>query len=577
MDPTTDRHDPEAPIPDEALAARVRAAVDGWTMPPQRLDQSTWRDRVGGRPSGRGRGWGVRLGGAGVAAVVVTMTAALAAVWLTTRPSPPGVAGAPSGSPGGSAFAPSASASATALPTLAVNGSLPEPSRLVVRSNGLFQVADLSTGRLGRLVTSNVDGPTTLFPRPGGGWLCVCGDWVAFSDSRPTGLAISLQTADAAGEADPPVPLRGVRGDTDPGPGGTDGELAAVNAFASPDGRVAYVAWTVRNGATGWTGGIDVVDLATASVLSSAPLKFPEPQGAGWQPARVAPQVAISPSGETVLVSRWADIPAATPPWAKEHWTAPFDGRTIGSLTLVSSSPAEGCDPIDQGLIDDARIYVLCSMPGGGVIVERNHLDGSAIDSSPLPGMTSGLSGATTVVRRGDLLYLWDARSRTLARFDLSNGRVETATATAVTPATDPLDAAAAFGRGLGRWIAPAALAKAVLDPGMVVSPDGGRVYALGIDHIDTESDRSRGVYAFDARTLESVGHWAPTADFVSLAISGDGQYVYAAGLPDRDSSGSQIDTGASITVFDTQNGAVRLIAGQLDHGSLTFPSGIAQ
>jgi len=216
-------------------------------------------------------------------------------------------------------------------------------------------------------------------------------------------------------------------------------------------------------------------------------------------------------------------------------------------------------------------------MPGGGVTVERNHLGGTVIDSTPIPGMTSGLSGATTVVRRGDLLYLWDARSSTLARFDLSTGRVETATATAATPATGPLDAVAGLGRGLGRWIAPSALAKAFLDPGMVVSTDGSRIYALGIDHIDIESDRSRGVYAFDARTLESIGHWAPTADFVSLAISGDGRYVYAAGQPDRDSSGLQINTGASITVFDSQNGAIRLIAGQLDHGSLTFPSGIAQ
>ncbi|MFL5707786.1 MAG: hypothetical protein ACJ77Y_02190, partial [Chloroflexota bacterium] len=527
MDPTPDRPGASSTSDDEALGLRIRSAVDGWRLPPQRLDEPTWRDRVGGRGGARRRGWWARLAGPAVAAVVVTMVAALGAVWLTSPSGRQGVATTPSSSPSSptpSRAYPSAATSvrpgASPLPTLVIDGELPDPSRLMVRNDGSFRLADLSTGRLGQRATMGVDGPATLFPRPGGGWLCVCGDWIP-RGNRPTGVDIDLETWNAAGEPDPPALLRSVRGEADrTASESAQPELADVNAAASPDGRLAFVGWSVRHGTAGWSGGIDVVDLATATVISSTPMTFSEPDGAdGKTTTRIAPHVALSPSGDLVLVSTrwWAENGQEIAPSGTEHWTAPFDGRRIGPLTSAGNSPGESCEALDSGLIDDASFYVLCWARSGGFAVERANLDGSTIDRTSIR-VSAHLDGLANVVRQADVLYIWDARVNALSRIDLNTARVESTTATAVVPPAGPLDAMAALGRGLGRWIAPQVLAKAFLDPGIVVSPDGTRVYALGVDETGTDGEAgSRGVFVFDARTLESLGHWQPTADFVSL------------------------------------------------------------
>ena len=42
---------------DEPIARLVRTVADEWRMPPQRLEQPTWRDQVGGgADAGRGAG-----------------------------------------------------------------------------------------------------------------------------------------------------------------------------------------------------------------------------------------------------------------------------------------------------------------------------------------------------------------------------------------------------------------------------------------------------------------------------------------------------------------------------------------
>ncbi|MFL5683891.1 MAG: YncE family protein, partial [Chloroflexota bacterium] len=433
---------------------------------------------------------------------------------------------------------------------------------MMVRNDRSFQVADLATGRIRQPATNGFDWPTTMLARPGGGWVCICGEWAGFGGNRPTGVDISIQISNAAGEPDPPVLLRSVRGEADPSASqAAQPELADAAAVASSDGRLAFVSWSGRRGAAGWGGGIDVVDVATATVISSTPLTFKEPEDANGQTTtRVAPQVELSPAGDLVLVSSrwWAENGQAIASSGTEHWTASFDGRTIGGLTPAGSSAGPSCEALDTGLIDEASFYVLCWIRGGGFAVEREHRDGSLIDRTPIPGTAAGPEGLPTITRQGDQLYMWDPRATALSRFDLTTAGVESATATAVVAPAGPLDAMAALGRGLGRWIAPQALAKTFLDPGLVVSPDGTRVYALGIDENGPNGESgSRGVFVFDAKTLGSLGHWTATADFVSLAISGDGRFLYVAGQPGRDAAGAEVSTGASVTVFDTRNGAV--------------------
>jgi hypothetical protein len=577
MDPTPDRSTQGPATPDdEELGALVRAVVDDWHLPPQRLDQPTWRDRVEGR-SARSRarhGWLVRLGAPAVTAIAVTVIVAFGAVWLTARPTDTRIAKpAPSATSTASGSTSSPTAGPSVLPALFVDGELPDPSRVMVRNNAWYQVADLATGRLGQVATHSYDGPTTFFPRPGGGWICVCGDWVAFSGNRPTGVDVVLETSDATGVPGSRTRIRSIRGDEDPGTGGTaQPELADVRASGSADGRLAFVGWSVRHGADGWSGGIDVVDLGAASVISSTLLDFDEPAGADGQPStRIAPVATLSPAGDAVLVASL---------WYADNGLAisPSDGRMIGSLKPAGASPSERCVEVDRGLIDATRFYALCWTQDGHFVVERSRADGTAIDRTPVPGMSAGLDGGTNVVRQGDAVFLWDAHATTLSRFDLATAAVETAKATAALPSGGPLDAVAALGRRLGRWIAPPVLAKTYLDPGIVASPDGTRIYAVGIESsAGHDEDGSRGVFVFDAVTLETVDHWLPTADFVSLAVSGDGRFLYAAGQPDRDAAGNDVRTGASITVFDTRDGSVRLIAGQLDHSFLTFPSPVVR
>ena len=88
------------------------------------------------------------------------------------------------------------------------------------------------------------------------------------------------------------------------------------------------------------------------------------------------------------------------------------------------------------------------------------------------------------------------------------------------------------------------------------------------------EPSGSTGVFVFDASTLAPLGTWQPTADYVSVAVSADGRFVYAAGLPGLDASGNRrTNQQASITVFDTFDGSVRLIAGKLGSEMLSFIS----
>ena len=562
---------------DEQLSALVRATADDWRLPPQRLDQPSWRDRVGGRSTRRRRGWLARLVTPATTAIVGTVIAAFVAVWLTAPRTaivgkPPPASGAPP-----SATSPTRPTAST-LPALFRDGALPDPAQLVVRSGGAYQIADLAKGTLGAVLISPYTGPTTVLARPGGGWLCICGDWTGMSAGRPTGIDLTLQWVDADGRAGPGAVLRTIRGAADPAlPDASQPELVDVRASASADGRSAFVGWSARKGAAGWTAGIDVIDIATAKVVSSTPLAVAEPTGARAGPTtRIAPVVASGPSGDRVLVSDawYVEEPSPTPPSGTDHWIASFDGRTIGSLKAAAARPSEPCAEFESGLVDASTYYVLCWTPDGRLLAERNGVDGTPVGQTELPRLDGRLDGGSLVIRRGDLLFLWDPVDARLTRFDLRSGAVDSATATAAVPATSPLDALAALGRQVGRWIAPTTLAKAFLSPALAISADGTRIYALGIDSAGGDgSGGSRGVYVFDAGSLQPVGHWAPTADFVSLAISPDGRFVYAAGQAGVDAAGNKSADRASITVYDSADGSVRLIAGRLSSGGISFPA----
>ena len=152
------------------------------------------------------------------------------------------------------------------------------------------------------------------------------------------------------------------------------------------------------------------------------------------------------------------------------------------------------------------------------------------VTDQDLPDVGGGTDHGNLTVRVGDSLFLWGPSARTLARIDLQTGKVETATAPSAAVGDDLFGGLAGLGRDFGRWLAPPAVAKSYLDPGIVASADGSRIYAIGVvGESDSTPGGSTGVFAFDASTLELLGHWQPTADFTSIGLSADGEFLYAA------------------------------------------------
>jgi hypothetical protein len=464
-----------------------------------------------------------------------------------------------------------------------LNGALPAPTRVTVQAGDVYRVADLASGTIGDPSIARYSGPTTLVATPDG-WSCVCGSSMSSTASGlPSSLVLSLATIKPDGTPGATTPIRTLQGEPDPTTSADfQGGVVDSSAVGSADGRFAFVGWAVRKGASGWSAGIDVVDTLTGTVLQSLHLPTTEPAAAsGRAISRSAPLVSPSPtSSTTVLISSswYADGESfAVPPSGTDHWTASVDAWALSKPTPVGSTDGTDCGEAGAGLIDATRYYVVCVTSSGAVMIDRRSVDGTRIDRTQVSS-SSGLELGSLVVRQGDRLFVWDPLGMRLSRFDLHTAVVEDATGTAVVPTTSPLDGLAALGRQVGRWLAPPVAAKVLVRPGLVASPDGTRIYGLGIDSLSGDgSGGSRGIFAFDAATLAPVGHWAPTADLESIAISPDGRFAYAAAPGGVDATGAFARNAASITVYDTSDGSVRLLAGNLGADALYFPGPVAR
>ena len=119
-------------------------------------------------------------------------------------------------------------------------------------------------------------------------------------------------------------------------------------------------------------------------------------------------------------------------------------------------------------------------------------------------------SGTPLVDPSGKVAVLWGPVGKTLARIDIASGTISTVTAKIAATTADPV---ADLAHAIGRWIAPPVAAKVFIDPGLVLSPDGTRIFALAADTGNGEAVSSQGVFVFDGATLEQVAHWPPTAD----------------------------------------------------------------
>ncbi|HKB27894.1 MAG TPA: hypothetical protein VKC59_02630 [Candidatus Limnocylindrales bacterium] len=559
------------PIDDDDVARLVREVAEGWVMPPVRLDQPSWRDRIRGpreRRSAALEGWFGRLGQAATAAIVLTVAAALVAVYLTGPRAGVGESPNPAS---GRAPTPTAGAAASPLPKLFLNGDLPSPATVLVQLAQMnFAYVDLASGSLGSPLTSSSWG-SQVHPAPSGGLVCLCIGADGYAQGNFTHMTVSLERFDAAGTVVSRTVVVDVTGQPDPR-GATADQTGHVSAAAtfSADGRYAYLGWSARAHPS-WTSGVTIVELDTGSITQRVTL--PEKSdGSGDSRTYVDAPRVVGTAGGRVVIDRNGYTYAAASAASSYHtssdlFLATVSGGTLGDPVALALGTGCGNDVTLAGGLADGGLWLSCATYETGVlnVIRRLKPDLSLAGDTSVGAAT--VEGSTSVLSAdGASLFAWNPISLTLTRVNLATGESATGQAPKPGAAIDPLTA-------LGHWLAPSAAAKSVLQAGISISPDGSRIYALGIDGNPQGPGfvGSAGVLVFDARTLAPLGRWAPTADFDSIAVSADGSLVYAAGAPDVGADGAQTNQQASITVFDSTSGTVRLIAGQLGHGTVTF------
>jgi hypothetical protein len=250
-------------------------------------------------------------------------------------------------------------------------------------------------------------------------------------------------------------------------------------------------------------------------------------------------------------------------------------GKIAGVETLpAGSGGADGCAySLTAGWASADAFYSVCGvapstyilMNPGGTVLARTALGGTG------PSVETVSGGSEVVDAAAGLLYHWDPISRTLTRLDLATGSITGTVTAAPTSASDAPGAAdagpvdlAGIGRAIGGWLAPSATAKTILQPGLALSPDGTRVYALGILPPQNYISGSTGVDVFDTTSMRQVDHWAPLGDLVSIATSSDGRQVYVAAAAETTATGGQTDRPGALFVYDAPNGRLHLIAGDL-------------
>ncbi len=575
-------------LDDADIGRIVRDVADGWTMPAVRLDQPGWRDRVRSprvRRAAAIRGWTGRLGQAAGAALALTVGAALLGVWLTRPPGPAGQTAVPSrnGSANTTPRPRSSQPLPSQLPKLFVDGEVPSPSQLVVSVESDYAIVDLAKGTIGKTIASGQWG-TDLRRSPDGSLYCICLSGDRYASGSFTHFKVAWNSYDATGAVTASTQIGDYTGGPDPRDAASQdlAQHVAVHVTYASDPRLAFVGWTVHSNPV-WKSGFVVVDVRDGSILQRIDLPDKADGTADSRTGVDAPRVVGAIGGARLAVAR---------PWYS--WSPPVSsnptmvfGADAYSAALVGNHIA-AVDPLPAALGCGDAVTAAGTLPGSGfwlgcvansyrqAIIRRVAGDGHVIGNTVVQaaGDLGGDASSTSAVSPdGRAVFLWDPTADVLTRVDLATGDTSTGTGQTTADLGGPLSA-------LGRWLTPTAEAKVLLSSGIAISPDGSRVYALGIS-LDgvagADTSGSAGVFVFDTSTMVQVAHWNPTADFVSLAVSRDGGIVYAAGSPQFNANGTSTTQAASITAFDASSGSIRLIAGQLGSGFLLFPSTIVR
>jgi hypothetical protein len=459
----------------------------------------------------------------------------------------------------------------TPLPSLEIiGGRIPTEERLV-QGNGLA-VLDLATGTL-RPVSNGADGPYLAVPD--GGFVCAC--TVLDPNLSPGAVTVRFRRIDRDGRA--VVNRRILRFDeAEAVPGMTDG-WSYIAALA-PDARSLYVLSALRD-TSSWTIRLQAVDTATGKLLSdrqlhTASLRLAEPRPSGTPDPNAPPDglilwlnaLTVRRDGQFLFVAvNSAEVHRDA--WITQNleWMVPVDAGVPGvPMPLVDSDVVRDVQWCLTGpAFAGDTMAQLCSQADGStepLVVRRVTTSAQLLE--PVPLAASSFDGRTAIAtavdqQRGALL-IWDAGKHVLARVDLERGDVKSVEAPeTMLPSED-------------RLLEPSRGYLGVY-PGVVLSPDSARIYALGIGRGRSEMGVSSGVWVFDGDTLEVLDRFEPRAMLTSLAVSADGTFVYASSPAGFDVEGHE-NPGwpASVTVYDALNGEIQVLYGAVDSTSwLTF------
>jgi hypothetical protein len=366
-----------------------------------------------------------------------------------------------------------------------------------------------------------------------------------------------------------------------------------VSASTAPDGRTIYVGTAVR-GRQAWELSVAVVDLDAGRVVQRRvidrvpltrrvenPAVAPSPASPVDAPTFASagpPDVRFSPDGRHAMLFSWLETDTGP---GRPHWLATLQGGLLRDVEPFRDRAdwleSNGC--VDEGFASATTYYALCATWTASPKLSWMKLGGPEREislegvGSPNSFMVDGVLDAA----RGKY-YVWSPDTLGVARIDLLGGRLERQVR--ITPAkTGTSDEGPLMGlaHALSGWLAPAAVAKTFLQPALALSPDGSRLYAIGVRNEQNRMSASTGLWVVDSATLSLVAHWEPTADFASVAATSDGRFVLTSGLPRADADGNENDWPASLTAYDARTGEIRLIAGDLGTGWVYFPREISR
>lgn len=550
---------------DDELGGLIRNVADRWSPPSERSARRPWERRA---DRGRGAIPGRVVAGLGVA-VIAALLVVLSAPYLGLLRQ---LGVGPSSSPSGIGASPSAAA--TPLPKLATYGDPLPPTRLVV-GDYQYQILDLSTGTMSGSIGPGA-GCDSVARTDDGSIACAV---VGHAGAQGTVL-VRLAMVDTAGRTTGAVTLAEYAPDAYPQVPNT----VVARTMFDPARALIYVSHVTRH-LDSWSISIDLFrvpsgspagTLEVARIPATGGLIDNPDNGPGemLDPELLAPQLQIAPGGRH-LVARSALVQNQGAASAL-FWRISLDaeGRMSDPLSWPSGATDGSLDDClgDSGFASPSAYYLACG-PGVGTSVRRVDLAGVLLGDTSLPSEVRTYPLVSALDAHGGALLLWSGVTRSIVRVDLATGALIGPVTAQVASSAGALGALAAVAGGLADWIAPPAAGKIFLQPGMVVSSDGSRVYALGLARGEPGPFESTGIYVFDGATLAQLAHWLPTADFISLALSADGTLLYAAGTS-GERSGPAIQTQSSVTVFESVTGKIRVIAGQLGATAIFFSPG---